>query len=178
MPQKMLVDIPIERVPLSKQRLLEFLGAQNGPITAKVASIGLDTRASTATEMLERCAAQGLVERNANQRPREYTITAAGRQALGLIVPSEADSERESADMEANAIRESSKKVRALLERLRKLQGPEAEREDMPASAGVAKAETNAEVIRSLYCARYELRSLGLTHARTAAPSKPQARQL
>ena len=32
--------------------------------------------------MLERCAAQGLVEREANQRPRDYRITDTGRRRL------------------------------------------------------------------------------------------------
>jgi hypothetical protein len=41
------LESQIEHIPLRKQRLLEFLGAQKGPITAKVASIDLDTRAST-----------------------------------------------------------------------------------------------------------------------------------
>jgi DNA-binding MarR family transcriptional regulator len=114
----------IEHIPLSKQRLLEFLGAQRGPITAKVASIFLDARASTVTEMLERCAAQGLVEREANQRPREYAITAAGRQRLAAFVPSEPESEPKSIEKETNVTpREGSKKVRALLDRVRKLQG-------------------------------------------------------
>jgi Mn-dependent DtxR family transcriptional regulator len=78
-------EAQIEHVPLNKHRRLEFLEGQKGPITAKVASIDLDTRASTVTEMLERCAAQGLVEREANQRPREYTITETGRRRLELF---------------------------------------------------------------------------------------------
>jgi DNA-binding MarR family transcriptional regulator len=76
------VETEVEHIPLNKQRLLEFLEAQNAPVTAKAASVGLDTRASTVTEMLERCAAQGLVEREVNQRPREYRITDTGRRLL------------------------------------------------------------------------------------------------
>ena len=76
------VEAQLEHIPLSKHRLLEFLERQNGPVTAKVVSIDLDTRASTVTEMLERCTAQGLVEREANQRPRDYRITDMGRRLL------------------------------------------------------------------------------------------------
>lgn len=77
--------MPIEtetgHVALSKRRLLEYLSTQTSPVTAKVVSIDLDTRASTATEMLERCARQGLIERE-DKRPREYKITEAGRERL------------------------------------------------------------------------------------------------
>lgn len=38
------LEVQIEHIPLSKHRLLEFLGRQTGPVTAKVASIDLDTR--------------------------------------------------------------------------------------------------------------------------------------
>ena len=41
------VETQIEHIPLSKHRLLEFLEGRKGPVTAKVASIDLDTRAST-----------------------------------------------------------------------------------------------------------------------------------
>jgi DNA-binding PadR family transcriptional regulator len=112
--------------------------------------------------MLERCAAQGLIERDANRRPREYTITPAGRHRLAGIVRSEADSELESTDKETKAIlRNGSRKVRDLLERVRKLQAIEAECEGMSESAKQAKAEAHSEVMRNLYRALYELRSLG-----------------
>jgi hypothetical protein len=41
------VEAQIDHIPLSEHRLLEFLEGQKGPVTAKVASIDLDTRAST-----------------------------------------------------------------------------------------------------------------------------------
>ncbi len=78
------VEAQVEHVPLSKRRLLEFLEGQ-GPVTAKAASIDLDSRASTVTEMLERCAAQGLVERDEKQRPREYVLTDVGRKRLDFF---------------------------------------------------------------------------------------------
>lgn len=86
-------------VALSKRRLLEYVAAQTAPVRAKVVSIDLDTRASTATEMLERCASQGLVEREADQRPREYRITEAGRERLKFWSTSRG-SVHESADPE------------------------------------------------------------------------------
>jgi DNA-binding MarR family transcriptional regulator len=90
------METQVEHIPLSKRRLLEYLERQKGPVTAKVASIDLDSRASTVTEMLERCAAQGLVEREVNQRPREYAITAAGHQRVGAFLPGESRPRRES----------------------------------------------------------------------------------
>jgi len=78
----MALEAETGHVALSKRRLLEYLEDQKAPVTAKVVSIDLDTRASTATEMLERCAAQGLVEREANRRPRDYRITEEGRKRL------------------------------------------------------------------------------------------------
>jgi len=79
------VQAQIEHVPLSKRQLLEYLERQIVPVTAKAVSIDLDSRASTATEMLERCAAQRLVERDANQRPREYQLTDNGRRSLEIF---------------------------------------------------------------------------------------------
>lgn len=92
------MEAQVEHVPLSKRRLLEFVEAQKGPVTAKAASIDLDSRASTVTEMLERCVAQGLVERGENQRPREYMITETGRRRLELFPSGQGKSEPESAD--------------------------------------------------------------------------------
>src|SRR5712692_2289572 len=86
----------VEHIPLTKRRLLEFLEGQEELVTAKVVSIDLDSRASTVTEMLERCAAQGLVEREANQRPREYRISEAGRRRLKLFRSDQANSEPQS----------------------------------------------------------------------------------
>lgn len=97
------VEAQVEHVPLSKRRLLEYLEGQKGLVTAKAASIDLDTRASTATEMLERCAAQGLVERAENQRPREYRISEAGRGRLEFFRSGLGESNSESAaDRESN----------------------------------------------------------------------------
>jgi DNA-binding MarR family transcriptional regulator len=198
------LESQIEHIPLRKQRLLEFLGAQKGPITAKVASIDLDTRASTVTEMLERCAAQGLVEREANQRPRQYAITAAGRQRLAIFVPSVAGSELEStpgtwritpvestnqscqvsgtSDASRDAVRAyketngtprgGSKKVRALIDRVRKLQATEAECQETSDSANQAKAETQSEGMRNLYHSLCELRSLGFFDSKNAVRAR------
>jgi DNA-binding PadR family transcriptional regulator len=77
----MAIETETGHVALTKRRLLEYLSTQTAPVTAKVVSIDLDSRASTVTEMLERCAAQGLVGRE-DKRPREYRITEAGRERL------------------------------------------------------------------------------------------------
>ena len=77
-------EATLEQMPLTKRGLLEYLQGQAEPVTAKVASIELDSRASTVTEMLERCVAQGLVERATDQRPREYKLSDAGRRSLEL----------------------------------------------------------------------------------------------
>lgn len=94
----MAVEAQVENIPLNKRRLLEYFEAQKAPVTAKVASIDLDTRASTATEMLERCTAQGLVEREANQRPREYRITDTGRERVKFFRSSQGNPHSQSAD--------------------------------------------------------------------------------
>ena len=157
------MEAQVEHIPLSKHRLLEFLETQKEPVTAKVVSIDLDTRASTVTEMLERCAAQGLVERESNQRPRQYTITGAGRRCLDLLPPCEDKPERESADTETDAVPPaSSKKLRAILDRIQKLDF----------SAEQAKSETHSEAIRNLYHARYELRSLGFFDSKIEARAR------
>jgi len=90
-------EATLEQVPLTKRGLLEYLAAQQGPVTAKVVSIDLDSRASTVTEMLERCVAQGLAERTTDQRPREYKLSEEGRRRLDSLrskggePPSESD---------------------------------------------------------------------------------------
>src|ERR1700692_975634 len=114
------VEAQIDHIPLSKHRLLEFLEGQKGPVTAKVASIDLDARASTVTEMLERCAAQGLVEREANQRPRDYRITDTGRRRLESFRSGQDTSAPGSAGtVEANGTRKKSR-IRLLLDRVQK----------------------------------------------------------
>jgi DNA-binding MarR family transcriptional regulator len=165
----MRVEAHIDHIPLSKHRLLEFLEAQKGPVTAKVASIDLDTRASTVTEMLERCAAQGLVEREANQRPRHYRITDTGRNRLESFRPGENKPDLESAvTVAANVVPGARKKSRMqlLLDRVKKSaekeEGSEDEREHtLELSGEQAKAGAQSEAVRSLYRARHELRSLG-----------------
>jgi DNA-binding MarR family transcriptional regulator len=163
------VEAQIDHIPLRKHRLLEFLERQKGPVTAKVASIDLDTRASTVTEMLERCAAQGLVEREANQRPRDYQITEAGRRRLESFRSGQHKPDPESdITVESNVVPGARKKsrVQLLLDRVKKSaekeEGLEGEGEHtLELSAKKAKTEVQSEPVRSLYHARHELRSLG-----------------
>ena len=67
---------------LTKAITLEYMVTVAKPITAKELSIDLDSRASTASELLERMTAQGLCTRETKQRPREYVLTDAGRESL------------------------------------------------------------------------------------------------
>jgi len=154
------IEAQIEHVPLSKQRLLEFLERQTGPVTAKVVSIDLDARASTVTEMLERCAAQGLVEREANRRPRQYTITETGRQRLGLLPSGEAKPDPEPAVIGTNAIPRS-RRLQALLDRITKLERSEGQPATVESSAEHARADALSKAVEELYRTRHELRSLG-----------------
>jgi hypothetical protein len=91
-------EAALEHVSLTKRGLLDYLGAQREPVTAKVASIDLDSRASTVTEMLERCVAQGLAERTTTQRPREYRLSGEGRRRLDLFRSKECEHTPESAE--------------------------------------------------------------------------------
>jgi len=143
---------------------LEFLEAQNALVTAKAASIGLDTRASTVTEMLERCAAQGLVEREANQRPREYRITDRGRQRFELLRSGQGKSEPESAevvetlvvspqaDIAANVVPSVGSKKARLLQMLERVRGDEKEEgsegEHEKAAGAVSLDELREELTR------------------------------
>ena len=68
-----------------KARLLKFLAEQSRPVSAKEAAVHLDSRTSSASEFLERCAAQGLCARGENDRPRMYSLTEAGRERLRLL---------------------------------------------------------------------------------------------
>jgi len=68
-----------------KARLLKFLAEQSRPLSAKEAAVHLDSRTSSASELLERCAAQGLCARGENDRPRMYSLTEAGRDRLRLL---------------------------------------------------------------------------------------------
>jgi len=65
-----------------KARLLKFLSEQSRPASAKEAAVFLDTRTSSASELLERCAAQGLCARGENDRPRLYSLTEQGSERL------------------------------------------------------------------------------------------------
>jgi DNA-binding MarR family transcriptional regulator len=76
---------------LQKGDALEYLDRQAKPVTAKELAIDLDSRASTASELLERMTAQGLVKRDPNQRPREYALTDAGRKRLEFFRSRAAD---------------------------------------------------------------------------------------
>jgi DNA-binding MarR family transcriptional regulator len=67
---------------LTKKAALEYMTEKSKPITAKELAIDLDSRASTASELLERMTAQGLANRDPKQRPREYVLTEAGRTCL------------------------------------------------------------------------------------------------
>jgi len=80
-----------------KARLLKFLSEQPRPVSAKEAAVHLDSRTSSASEFLERCAAQGLCARGENDRPRMYSLTEAGRERLRLlgVQPARASSEED-----------------------------------------------------------------------------------
>src|SRR5260370_16459108 len=75
----------IKAKPLTKHTALDYLQRQGKAVTAKELAIDLDSRASTASELLERMTAQGLVERDQRQRPREYVLTDAGRKRLDFF---------------------------------------------------------------------------------------------
>jgi DNA-binding MarR family transcriptional regulator len=159
------VETEVEHIPLSKQRLMEFLEGQKGPVTAKAASIDLDTRASTVTEMLERCAAQGLVEREASQRPREYRITDAGRQRSELLRSGQGKSAEtpESAEtVETPGAGSKKTRVQQLLERVRGVEkeessDSESEREE---AGAVNLVDLREEVARQFEGLREDVRDL------------------
>ena len=69
-------------MPLTKLSAMGYMADRDRPVTAKELSIDLDSRASTASELLERMTAQGLSTRDPKQRPREYALTDAGRERL------------------------------------------------------------------------------------------------
>jgi DNA-binding MarR family transcriptional regulator len=70
---------------LTKAVTLEYMANRTKAITAKELSIDLDSRASTASELLERMTAQGLCMRDPKQRPREYALTPSGRERLAWL---------------------------------------------------------------------------------------------
>ena len=69
-------------MPLTKARAIAYMSHRRESVTAKELSIDLDSRASTASELLERMTAQGLCTRDPKQRPREYALTDAGLERL------------------------------------------------------------------------------------------------
>jgi DNA-binding MarR family transcriptional regulator len=71
----------VEIKPLAKRVALEYLEKQ-GQATAKELAIDRDSRAATASELLERMTAQGLVTRDEKERPRVYRLTGEGRKRL------------------------------------------------------------------------------------------------
>jgi len=73
---------PVSNLPSAKVRLLQFLAGQSRPLSARDAAVHLDSRTSSASELLERCAAQGLCTRGKNDRPRLYSLTEQGRERL------------------------------------------------------------------------------------------------
>src|SRR5207245_9295256 len=75
--------------PLAKRAALEYL-EEHGQATAKELAIDRDSRAATASELLERCSSQGLVERDEKERPRVYRRTGRGRERLELFRSQEA----------------------------------------------------------------------------------------
>jgi DNA-binding MarR family transcriptional regulator len=77
----MAVKEAMEPKPLVKRAALEYLEKQ-GQATAKELAIDRDSRAATASELLERCSSQGLVERDEKERPRVYRLTGPGRDRL------------------------------------------------------------------------------------------------
>jgi DNA-binding MarR family transcriptional regulator len=77
----MAVREAVESKPLAKRAALEYLD-EHGEATAKELAIDRDSRAATASELLERCTSQGMVERDEKQRPRVYRLTGPGRERL------------------------------------------------------------------------------------------------
>lgn len=75
----------MEAKPLTKRTALDYLERQGKPVTAKELAIDLDSRTSTASELLERMTAQGLTKRDEKQRPREYVLTDTGRARLAFF---------------------------------------------------------------------------------------------
>ncbi len=195
----MLETIELEARPLTKKTALEYLLAQGKPCTAKEVAIDLDSRASTSSELLERCAAQGLVTRNEKLRPREYSLTAEGRKLAeslrsnprGSTSGTQRDPKTNPDPSDASILldfQEMKATVRALAEAI--LGRPSSRGEESPAVPSLAsQAGTQSELSReegerrvedetivALYRARWELRSLerrwGLGKAKEALREK------
>jgi len=69
---------------MDKKAALQYV-ADHPRCTAKMFSIDTDAPISTSTEMLERLARQQLVERDRDQRPRQYVITEEGLKRLAFF---------------------------------------------------------------------------------------------
>lgn len=80
----MAVNEAVEPKPLAKRAALEYL-EDHGQATAKELAIDRDSRAATASELLERCSSQGLIERDEKERPRVYRLTGPGRERLEVF---------------------------------------------------------------------------------------------
>jgi len=94
-----------------KARLLKFLAEQSRPVSAKEAAVHLDSRTSSASELLERCAAQGLCARGENDRPRLYSLTEQGRERLRWLGIQPAQPARPDSEIEENDSRAGDEEV-------------------------------------------------------------------
>ena len=129
-----MVEATVSSFSSPKARLLKFLAEQSRPLSAKEVAAHLDSRTSSASEFLERCAAQGLCARGENDRPRMYSLTEAGRDRLRLlgVQPARGSSE-ENSDDDEDALEQTAgdvdrvatskvlSEIRALLEEVRDL---------------------------------------------------------
>lgn len=70
---------------MTKLQVLEHLAKENRPLTSKEIAVDADLGQATVAEVLERCAAQGLVTRDKSRRPREYELTTKGRERLEIL---------------------------------------------------------------------------------------------
>jgi len=148
-----------------KARLLNFLAEQSRPVSAKEAAVHLDSRTSSASELLERCTAQGLCTRGENDRPRLYSLAKEGRERLRWFggqharpTSEENDShaeeeiaERAVADVDRAATGRILSEVRALREEVRDLSKMlAAGRGSPPATQSASRAEPKPEEAEEL----------------------------
>ncbi len=90
-------------MPLNKRDALAYMVRRAKPITAKELAIDLDSRASTASELLERMTAQSLCSRDPKQRPREYSLTDTGRERLAFFQSQDGRSLQQSSVSQPNS---------------------------------------------------------------------------
>ena len=110
-------ETEVGHASLTKFAALQYMEHQGKPITAKELAVDLDSRASTASELLERMTSQGLVERDQDERPREYTLTDAGRERLKFFQSREHNLQRPSnSDSSARASGETDGSARPIAE--------------------------------------------------------------